>query len=457
MKKIICSILYCVMLLGMGISIKENTNCCQAETKWTLVYYISINNEDKEYMLTAEQYESVINMGFSNMEVKEQWEPYLVSLWSSQGVTRIDSVDMVRGESVEVPGKYAYLEELGFEVSDDGILEKYTGDAVNVTIPSEVTGIGCLAFYNNAKVKAIYVPNSVKSVESTAFLSCKSLVYIVFSKETKTIEPGAVSNCSKFKNIVAPKNSAAYRYAKSSGILVVANEKIAFAHKKVYALKGDTDTNHLLNCTEKITWKSNNKKVVTVTATGKWKAKKKGRTRVTATVNGKKYSYAIVVMKSTIKNRVKQVKKQIIKKNMTDYDKVRTVHDWMIKNVKYDYSNYLKGKVPFVDHFAEGSLLNKKAVCDGYANGFRVLMDGLKIKCKVVVGSAEGGGHAWNMVKLDGKWYHVDVTFDDPIINGSNKNTKPYYGYFLKSSKTMKKDHKWMVKNYPKCTSRKYE
>ena len=86
-----------------------------------------------------------------------------------------------------------------------------------------------------------------------------------------------------------------------------------------------------------------------------------------------------------------------------------------------------------------------------------MVMRKLRIPCRFVVGSSDGVGHGWNMVKLNNKWYHVDVTYDDPIINGSNKNKTPRYTYFLKSSSVMKKTHKWVKSKYPKCTSKKYD
>ena len=194
-----------------------------------------------------------------------------------------------------------------------------------------------------------------------------------------------------------------------------------------------------------------------VSSSGKVKAKKTGKATITATANGKKYKYKVTVLKKTEKNRVKQIIKVSVKKDMTKYEKIKAVHNWFIKNVKYDYYHYLSGNVPMVSHTAKGALLKKVAVCDGYAYAFQKVMKKLGIGCKFVVGTGGGGGHAWNMVKTGGKWYHVDVTFDDPIVNRSNANTTPYYTYFMKSSSVMKKTHSWKTSQYPKCTSKKYD
>ena len=181
-----------------------------------------------------------------------------------------------------------------------------------------------------------------------------------------------------------------------------------------------------------------------------------GKATITATVNGKKITYKVTVLKKTMKQRVNQIVKSVVKKGMSNYQKVKAVHNWLIKNVKYDYYRFLSGRVPKISHTARGALLKKLAVCDGYAHAFDMVMKKLKIKSKFVVGFANGGGHAWNMVKLGGKWYHIDTTFDDPIIDKSNKNTTPFYTYFLKSSSVMQKDHSWKKSKYPKCTSTKY-
>jgi len=152
-----------------------------------------------------------------------------------------------------------------------------------------------------------------------------------------------------------------------------------------------------------------------------------------------------------------QIIKSVIKKDMTNYQKVQAVHNWMIRNVKYDYYSLKRGYVPSVSHTAKGALLKKVAVCDGYSRAFQMVMRKLKIPCRFVTGSSGSVGHAWNMVKLSGKWYHIDVTFDDPIINGTNTNKKPYYTYFLKSSSVMKKTHHFTASKYPKCNSKKYD
>lgn len=94
-------------------------------------------------------------------------------------------------------------------------------------------------------------------------------------------------------------------------------------------------------------------------------------------------------------------------------EKALAVHDYLALNCEYDYDRYLQNDVPGISHSAYGALVNGIAVCDGYADAFAYLMEEeLGIDCDVV--SSSSMAHAWNMVYIDGNWYHVDVTWDDP-------------------------------------------
>lgn len=339
----------------------------------------------------------------------------------------------------------------------NGKLISYRGSDATVTVPNTVTAISSLAFYNNSKVKAVILPSSVVSVEKYAFYNCAALRTISFPKTVTSLADKMLYNCSKITNFVAPKASKAYQYAKNKDLAVTTTNKTQFACSRVYLLSGDKDTIPLLNCISSVKWKSKKSKIVSVNQNGKITAKKKGTTTIEATANGKKYRYKVTVYGKEIGKRVNQIIKSVIKKDMTNYQKVLAVHNWMIRNVKYDYYSLMRGYVPSVSHTAKGALIKKVAVCDGYSHAFQMVMQKLKIPCRFVTGSSDGVGHAWNMVKLSGKWYHIDVTFDDPIINGTNNNKTPYYTYFLKSSSVMKKTHNFKASRYPKCTSKKYD
>lgn len=120
--------------------------------------------------------------------------------------------------------------------------------------------------------------------------------------------------------------------------------------------------------------------------------------------------------------------------------KVKQIHDWLIKKVVYK-----KGRVN--SHNAYGSLVERKAVCQGYALAFMMIAKDNGLQCKMVMNGE--GTHAWNVVKVGKRWYNVDVTWDDMGKKASKK-------YLLVSDAKMKKldkeNHSGRLLGAPKCT-----
>jgi Uncharacterized protein involved in cytokinesis, contains TGc (transglutaminase/protease-like) domain len=109
----------------------------------------------------------------------------------------------------------------------------------------------------------------------------------------------------------------------------------------------------------------------------------------------------------------------------SDYKKVKAIHDYIIKKVSYDQT--------YSKHSAYNALIDLSAVCEGYtAVAYRMFTDA-GIECKVITGVADGGAHSWNIVKVNGKWYNIDLTWDDPITNTGEQVLR--YDYFLKNTK----------------------
>lgn len=429
----------------------------QAEAAEVTRYFIYL--DDQEFEVSAQEYAALSSLQDDQSAMLQ----YLKALLGDRMPTtfhRVAGKVVTSNDTASFdfhsPDSSSAENDSDFVISK-GKLVAYKGNSAIVTVPSTVTSIGQLAFHENSSVKAVILPATVTTVAKYAFFDCSSLRYVVFPKTVSSIGKDMIYQCSKLTNMAAPKGSKAYTYAVDHDITVTTNSSPQFADKQIYLLAGDSEKPVLLNNVYSAAWKSSKKKVVTVSSSGKLKAKKAGKATITATVKGKKYTYKVTVYKKTMNNRVNQIIKSSIRKDMTKYEKVKAVHNWLVRNVKYDYYRYQLGNIPAVSHTAKGALLKKVAVCDGYAHAFQTIMKKLKISCKFVVGKSGGVGHAWNMVKVGGKWYHVDVTFDDPIINGSNANATPYYSYFMKSSSVMKKSHTWKKSKYPNCTSKKYD
>lgn len=118
-------------------------------------------------------------------------------------------------------------------------------------------------------------------------------------------------------------------------------------------------------------------------------------------------------------------------------------HDYIVDTVSYDRS-LIKENI----YNMYGALADREAVCEGYAKAFKYLLDYYKVPNIIVAGKgkndeADTERHAWNYIKINGQWYGVDTTWDDPIImTGNRKVTNELkYRYFLKGDKDFNKVH----------------
>lgn len=141
----------------------------------------------------------------------------------------------------------------------------------------------------------------------------------------------------------------------------------------------------------------------------------------------------------------------IIKEGMNDFEKVTAVHDYLTGNVMYNFSA-LVSKIAFDAHSIEGPLLKRCAVCEGIAKTFAWLMTKLEIPVLCVSGASvidgQKGNHMWNMVGLDGTYYHLDATWDLQEVNHFSSQS---HAYVLLDDDAMLELHEWDVNEYPTC------
>ncbi len=104
-----------------------------------------------------------------------------------------------------------------------------------------------------------------------------------------------------------------------------------------------------------------------------------------------------------------------IDESMSDLEKALYCHDYLVKTNVYDYDNFMENKLPNVSHSAYGALVLRTSVCDGYSLAFSYLMKQCGINARLV--TSDSMAHAWNAVEIDGSWYFVDLTNDDPICS----------------------------------------
>ena len=122
----------------------------------------------------------------------------------------------------------------------------------------------------------------------------------------------------------------------------------------------------------------------------------------------------------------------------TTYQKVQAIYNWITANVKYDYS-HMNDPTYLLQYTAYAAAVQKKAVCQGYANLFYRLANDAGVDCRIITGKAYNGtqteDHAWNIVRMeDEKYYCLDATWDAGL--------KPEnYEYFLKGLTSFSRDH----------------
>lgn len=115
------------------------------------------------------------------------------------------------------------------------------------------------------------------------------------------------------------------------------------------------------------------------------------------------------------------------------------IHDYLVTHINYDASLE-------ASYNAYDALIGGKAICGGYAECFKTFMDLLGIENTTISGTAGEAQHIWNAVRLDGDWYQVDVTWDDPV-NATSITLD--HAYFNLSDEDMAIDHFWQPSEYP--------
>lgn len=146
-----------------------------------------------------------------------------------------------------------------------------------------------------------------------------------------------------------------------------------------------------------------------------------------------------------------------IREEMTDFEKEMQIIQYLVENVTYPYARYLAHADTKDDHSAYGALVLGEAVCEGYAEAFCWLADACDLESRFIYGWHNNELHDWNMVKLDGNWYQLDITSDDPTMHNYLPNG---YGwgnlrnqYLNLTDAQMNQDHLWTPVEGISCTS----
>ncbi len=149
-------------------------------------------------------------------------------------------------------------------------------------------------------------------------------------------------------------------------------------------------------------------------------------------------------------------------KNLNDLEKLLLLHDRIAVRCEYDYEGYQEYEEAYaknpnvrIDDCVEhesfsmyGVLVNGKAVCEGYSKAYQYMLNELGIENYLC--SSTQLCHVWNIVKLNGKFYHVDITFDDP-------SAKMGYGSNIATDRTGRVEHTNFLRSSDGIYSQQHE
>ena len=139
-----------------------------------------------------------------------------------------------------------------------------------------------------------------------------------------------------------------------------------------------------------------------------------------------------------LENKIDEIYNKIVKKGMNTREKILTIHDYIIEKTTYDNEraeaitlmdeNYIP---IYQSHKAVGPLIQEMAICGGYSDAMALFL----IKMNIPNYKISNKSHIWNYVYVDGKWYHLDLTWDDPVTN--NNRELLIHDYFLISTEKL--------------------
>lgn len=165
------------------------------------------------------------------------------------------------------------------------------------------------------------------------------------------------------------------------------------------------------------------------------------------------FDYSVSLEKE---NKYNQMVKNIVStfpKNISDDKKVELINKYIVDHAEYAYDELNSGRDTLPNglgiHSPYAILESGKGVCAAYAGLFQMMAKEAGLESKVVVGTSYSysnwGSHAWNIVKLNDEWYHVDTTWND-VANNEN------FGYLMVGSTQIAKDHNWDQNLYPQTS-----
>ena len=162
--------------------------------------------------------------------------------------------------------------------------------------------------------------------------------------------------------------------------------------------------------------------------------------------------------------RCREIFAGCITDGMTDFEKELALHDALLRGVRYDEAVYDRDTPQGLPDNTNpyGALVEGYAICLGYAASFQLLMDLAGVECITVVGasSRSTSDHAWNLVRLEGEWYGVDPTWNDPAswedVPESDWDWTHHRHFNVTSDSLRQSNHQWDYLNVPEAEGTRF-
>ncbi len=292
-------------------------------------------------------------------------------------------------------------------------LDSVISDATSLTIPAQVngmnvTGMNAMAFYDCLDLEHITLPSTFTTIGEMAFMQQESLVSITIPSSIKSIGASAFEGCTALENIII-----------HSGIRTVGSKAFfgctSLTSATIQSASTVLDTLAFYNCTA----------LADVDLPAGYR-------------NVGNYAFTNT---QWISDQMAAIAREATRGCSTQEQKARALHDWVIKNSAYDESYTYYG--------IEGILFHGTGVCNSYTLTYQELLTSVGITSQIVSGTATNnsgvtGSHAWNLVQLNGDWYHIDTTWDDPLPNGRETHT-----YYCMTDAQLAVNHTWDTASVP--------
>ncbi|WP_435789855.1 cell wall-binding repeat-containing protein [Clostridium sp.] len=350
------------------------------------------------------------------------------------------TIDSELPSSKRLSGKDRYATNLA-------VLTKFT-DSLNFDTAYLVSGenfpdalcASALAAKNNAAV-FLTDKNSISS-DSISFLKSHNVKHIIIFGGTgvisQDVENTVESNISFIPTVDIIPTISLHDSLKSEIISNMENRTTTFDFKWKGSLQDCKDTaNQILN--ELV--KTNPYEYYTMISIRGGLTEENYEDITTTTLNFTVEYRTTKAQEDLVTAQINDIVPKLISNSRTTADKELAIHDWIVNNVKYDTS--LTRYTPY------DALVNHSAVCEGYALLAYRMLKSAGIQVKMVSGTANNGNevasHAWNLVNIDGSWYHLDTTWDDP----SSSRPILSHSYFNLTDDEISKDHAWDKALYP--------